>query len=71
VTRRIDAEISRLPGFQGAYLAERTLDRAEKRRGATTTRHLERESAAEVASANTAIIVGPRGTSPPRENRAA
>jgi len=58
VARRIDAEISRLPGFQGAYLAERTLDRAEQHRRVTTTRHLRRESAAEVTSANHAIIVG-------------
>lgn len=71
VVRRIDSEIGRLPGFEGAYLAERTLDRAEKRRGLPTTRHLVRESAGDERSANRAVIDGTDSGSERRQVSAA
>lgn len=55
IARRIDGEISRLPGMDSAYLVERTLDRAERRQGILSTRHLLRESAADMRSANDAL----------------
>lgn len=55
VARRIDGEIGRLPGMEGCYLVERTLDRAQRRCGVTSTAVLARESADELRSANDAI----------------
>lgn len=57
VARRIDAEIGRLPGLSGAYLTERTLDRAERNAGVVSTRSQLRESAADMRSANDALTV--------------
>ena len=58
VARRIDGEIARLPGMEGAYLVEKTLDRAERRQRVASTRDLVRESADDMRSANDALTGG-------------